>query len=110
MFYFSISDCNNNHLGFLVLTGEEVHNAGEIKSASGYFAVKLDGNSEHSDNSSNGQQVLYELSKKPLLLWHRHHDDIQLADADGHIIGKLHQQFLQLKGYNFLLNDLTGVI
>lgn len=106
MYYFGISDQLRQHLGFMVLIDEQDSAASTCEQ--GYFAIKIANDVPYSDSQT--YQTLLQLSIRPMLLWQKQGDYLQLSDEDGVMIGKLQQQFLQLHHQHYILEDLTGTI
>lgn len=108
MLYFSISNTDNRHLGFLVLMDEE--DSTYADGAVGYYAIKAQADENDQLTSPLEWQILTGLAQQAGLKWHRQNDHVQLCDQDNKIIGRIQQQYLILQGRHFLLNDLTGTV
>jgi hypothetical protein len=108
MLYFSISNSDNRHLGFLVLMDEE--DSTYADGAVGYYAIKAQADEIEQLACTVEWQILSSLSQQGGLKWHKKKDNVQLCDIHHKIIGQLQQQHLILQGVHFLLNDLTGTL
>lgn len=108
MLYFSINSNDNHHIGFLVLMDED--DSAYTDGAKGYYAVKAQADAQDSQACAAQWQLLEQLSKQESLKWYRQSDYVQLCDAEDRIIGRLQQQYLNLCGQHFFLNDLTGTL
>lgn len=100
MYYFSISDDADTHLGFLVMTADD---EGEMLPTSGQFAIKLVADRMYS--------VLAKLQDySGALYWVAEKDGVNLLDTEQRVLGMIRQQWLIFEGKRFVLTDLTGTL
>lgn len=100
MNYFSVSNPDGEHLGFLVMMSDDDSETPQ----SGEFALKLQyaGLDEHI-------LCLVEQDERPLF-WFVERDKVILMNSDDEILGNIHQEWLTIYGHHFVLNDLVGTM
>lgn len=100
MHYFSLHlPESEQHIGFFLLHAED-----ENQPNQGQFALKLN-DDFHPKIALQGL-----IRSDEALFWQAQKDRVLLHDAHGNAIGHLQNQFVQLCGERFILNDLTGTL
>ncbi|QEY23339.1 HLGFF motif protein [Neisseria animalis] len=105
MNYFSIHTQTGDHLGFLVMAGDEEW---QDQPQSGSFVVKLQREQPSSDRAA--EAVLEPLqSVEAPLSWRIVKDRVELFDGE-YNIGSIRNEYLTVGGQVLVLNDLTGTM
>ncbi|WP_301885198.1 HLGFF motif protein [Neisseria uirgultaei] len=97
MHYFSIHTQLGRHIGFFILLADD---ESEARPQSGRFAVKLEGGMENHVLSPFAQTEIPQY-------WRVVKDRIELF-FDEAPVGTLRNEYLNVSGQTFVLNDLTG--
>ena len=103
MHQFSIHTPAGTHLGFLIMLPDDVH-----EPTHGQLALKL------LDNLPNmlhtAAQPLIEWANAGALTWIVGNQNVSVHDEDGELMGSIRQEWLIIKGAQFVLNDLEGAL
>ncbi|MDO4878763.1 MAG: hypothetical protein Q3966_05640 [Neisseria sp.] len=105
MQYFSINTPEGLHLGFLVMLEDE----GDGRTAqSGSLVVKLQSESPIPDFAERALSPLSD--PQAACSWEADADGADIYDAQGRALGRIRQQYLNLGGQMFVLENMVGLI
>lgn len=105
MNYFSIHTYSGEHLGFLIMLADDESQA---QPQSGMLAFKLQSETPPEDQAAAALLTRLEQSPQPLV-WRIEKDRVEVFQAQENI-GTIRQEYLNLGGKIFVLNDLTGLM
>ncbi|MDO4696750.1 MAG: hypothetical protein Q4A49_04385 [Neisseria sp.] len=102
MDYFSLYDSDGLHCGFLIMIADD---ESAERPASGQFVFKLQ------DGAVQAAAVVLQDLQEPRTdqVWHAEKERVNLF-AGGKLIAGIRQEYLNIGGQTFVLNDMTGML